>query len=337
MNRSLVMVILGIMMSCGDAHGRLPNVVLFFADDMGIGDVGAYGCEDIKTPNLDALASAGVRFTNYYSARPDLLTVPGGAVDRALSSSLRASPPTSARFPTASGCLLNRSPSPELAKTRGYATAVVGKWHLGFTYDTQPNAQGFDFFFGPPRRVHRLLFAYLLLGRQSPSPSRPLPQSRGDPRRRSVHDAPDHTRGHVVHRRSQGRAVPALAPPTTPRTTRLRPLSATSTCTGICRRSVSSTLHSWHRWTSRSARSWTRLRHHNLTENTIVFFMSDNGASVEIRNNGGGGSNGPFRGNKGSLFEGGIRMPAIVQLAPAQSPKAQLAISSRSPLTRSPP
>ena len=60
-----------LFLSCATiAAGRSPNVVIFYADDMGIGDVGAYGCTDIQTPSIDRLAATGVRFTNYYSAAP---------------------------------------------------------------------------------------------------------------------------------------------------------------------------------------------------------------------------------------------------------------------------
>ena len=70
MKRLIIALLLIVTSGTDAALGRGPNVVIFYADDMGIGDLGCYGCRDIKTPNIDALARSGVRFTNYYSAAP---------------------------------------------------------------------------------------------------------------------------------------------------------------------------------------------------------------------------------------------------------------------------
>src|ERR1700756_5009077 len=111
---------------------RRPNVVLFLADDLGCHDLGAWGATDLKTPNIDALAAGGTRFTNWYAAAP--VCAPS-----------RASLLTG-RYPIRCGVPNN---GPVLApveqtlgtilKSAGYATGLFGKWHLGSTPDTVPN------------------------------------------------------------------------------------------------------------------------------------------------------------------------------------------------------
>ena len=141
-----------------DAAGK-PNIVVIFADDLGYGDVGCYGAKLVKTPNVDRLASQGRRFTDAHSAS-------------AVCSPSRYALVTG-RYPVRRGNLWNpiflRSPlvvSPErvtiadVAKEAGYATACVGKWHLGFGAKTPtdwnrplkpgPLELGFDYYFGMP-------------------------------------------------------------------------------------------------------------------------------------------------------------------------------------------
>ena len=125
-----------------------PNIVIVYTDDQGWQDVGVYGAVDFSTPNLDRLASEGVRFTDFYVSQP-------------VCSASRASLLT--------GCYANRldihgalnpnsenglKPSEvtiaELCKQRGYATANYGKWHLGNREEFLPTRQGFDTFEGIP-------------------------------------------------------------------------------------------------------------------------------------------------------------------------------------------
>lgn len=125
-----------------------PNIVLIFMDDMGYGDLGSYGAKGYKTPNLDKLANEGMRFTNFYAAQP-------------VSSASRVSLMT--------GCYANRvgfpgviSPGskiglnpeeeiiPEILKRKGYATAAIGKWHMGDNIMFLPLQNGFDEYLGIP-------------------------------------------------------------------------------------------------------------------------------------------------------------------------------------------
>ena len=125
-----------------------PNVVIIFTDDQGYGDVGCFGAEGFETPNLDRMATEGMRFTNFYvsqavctASRAALLTgcynVRVG-LDGALGPSAQI------------GLHPDETTFAELAKSSGYATAMVGKWHLGHHEPFLPTSQGFDSYYGLP-------------------------------------------------------------------------------------------------------------------------------------------------------------------------------------------
>ena len=142
-----ISVLLLLMSAAGAAAQTRPNVVLIIMDDVGYGDYGAYGAPDIKTPNIDRLARDGVRFTDFYAApscsptRVALIT--GRYQQRVAIEVPLPSPPAGGRGLEATGRSL-----PQLVKNGGYATGLVGKWHLGYRPEFQPNAHGFDYFFG---------------------------------------------------------------------------------------------------------------------------------------------------------------------------------------------
>jgi arylsulfatase A len=127
---------------------RKPNVVLIVTDDVGYADIGCYGARDIRTPNIDRLAGQGVKLTDFYAApqcTPTRAALISGRypqrvkLERALGStgdSLKQGLPTTGRT------------LPRLLKNNGYATALIGKWHLGYKPEFGPNAHGFDTFFG---------------------------------------------------------------------------------------------------------------------------------------------------------------------------------------------
>src|SRR5688500_11737987 len=127
-----------------------PNVVLIILDDVGYGDIGSYGAPDIRTPNIDSLARDGVRLTDFYAngatcppTRAGLIT--GRYQQRYAIENPLPNPgtPAAERGLPATGQSL-----PHLLKANGYATGLVGKWHLGYAAAQSPNAHGFDEFFG---------------------------------------------------------------------------------------------------------------------------------------------------------------------------------------------
>ena len=129
-----------------------PNIIVIFADDMGYGDVGVFGHPTILTPNLDKLAFEGQKWTNFYVAAPVCTPSRAGIM--------------TGRLPVRSGMcsdkhrvLFNNSkgglPESEITiasalKNAGYATACIGKWHLGHLQPFDPNSHGFDYYYGIP-------------------------------------------------------------------------------------------------------------------------------------------------------------------------------------------
>ena len=126
-----------------------PNIVVIVADDLGYGDLSSYGAADLKSPHLDALMAAGLKFTNFYANCPvcsptraallsgryqELVGVPGV---------IRTKPEDNWGYLSPTATLL-----PQVLKKQGYATAAIGKWHLGLDEEAHPNSRGFDHFHG---------------------------------------------------------------------------------------------------------------------------------------------------------------------------------------------
>jgi arylsulfatase A len=124
-----------------------PNIIFIFVDDQGYYDLGCYGATEVETPRIDALARKGVRFTDYYAAAPicspsraGLLT---GCYPRRTGNEVWVHRPDSG-----TGIPPSQLTLAELFKNQGYATACIGKWHLGFSTPFLPENQGFDHYFG---------------------------------------------------------------------------------------------------------------------------------------------------------------------------------------------
>lgn len=133
------------------AQSQRPNIIFILTDDMGYGDLSSYGRKDYRTPNLDKLASQGVKFINAYSAgavctptRTALITgryparTPVGLME----------PLTPTKRDSAFGLTTEYPSIATLLKESGYETALIGKWHLGFLSQHSPVKNGFDYFFG---------------------------------------------------------------------------------------------------------------------------------------------------------------------------------------------
>jgi len=150
-----VLICLGLMVA-GFAGGASvagpartsPNVIFILSDDQGYADVGCYGAEGFATPNLDRMASEGVRFTDFYSASP--------ACSPSRAALLTGCYPPRVGIPTVLGPRSGYGLHPDevtiadLLKGQGYATACIGKWHLGDHESLMPWNQGFDRYYGLP-------------------------------------------------------------------------------------------------------------------------------------------------------------------------------------------
>ncbi|MEZ6089902.1 MAG: alpha/beta fold hydrolase [Pirellulaceae bacterium] len=128
-------------------HAAKPNIVFILVDDQGYYDLGCYGATEVKTPRIDAMANEGTRFMDYYAAAPicspsraGLLT---GCYPRRVGNHIWVH-----RADSSSGVHPDELTIAELLKQNGYATACIGKWHLGFHAPLLPRNQGFDHYFG---------------------------------------------------------------------------------------------------------------------------------------------------------------------------------------------
>ncbi len=133
-----------------EGNTQRPNVVLIMTDDVGYGDIGSYGAPDVRTPHIDSLARDGVRLTDFYANGATCTPTRTGLI------SGRYQQRFALERPLGSTSAIDRerglSPTgrslPQLLKNNGYATAVIGKWHLGWKSEFSPSAHGFDYFFG---------------------------------------------------------------------------------------------------------------------------------------------------------------------------------------------
>jgi len=139
-----------------------PNIIIFLADDLGYGDLGSYGCTDIRTPNIDKLAAQGVSFTNFYANGPECTPtrtalLSGYYQQRVGGLECAIGAGNVGRYDEARwlseqhehGLPPEYANLPFSLKKAGYATAIFGKWHLGYEEKFRPNNNGFDYSFGP--------------------------------------------------------------------------------------------------------------------------------------------------------------------------------------------
>jgi arylsulfatase A len=326
----------------GRASAAPPNVILILADDLGYGELGSYGQTKIKTPHLDRLAREGMRFTQHYCGAP--VCAPSRCVLMSGQSLPHARVRDNKEFKPEGqhpmgGDVVTIA---ELVKARGYATGGMGKWGLGPPRsDSDPVAQGFDFFYGYncQRVAHNFYPPYLWLNREQHFLDNPVFRAH-----QKIKEAPEDW---SVFR---GREY--------------APDLMTNAALGFIRRQEKKPFFLYlpfvephlamqppERWVAQYPKEWdekpylgtrsylphprpragyaamiSHLDEHvgrvmnlvdelGLAENTLILFTSDNGPTHDV-----GGvdtkffaSAGPLRGRKGSIFEGGIRVPLIAR------------------------
>lgn len=299
------------------AAGRPPNVILMFSDDQGTLDMAKLGARDLYTRNLDKLADRGVLFTQFYSAAP--VCSPSRAALLTGRSPQRAGVPGNVGL-TAQGLPPEQVTIAEMLKQAGYRTSLAGKWHLGHANGKGPLDQGFDSFFG-----HKVgcidnysHFFYwsgpnkhdLWTGEKEHwEDGAYFPDLMMREARRFLEESKDepfflYLPFNIPHYPLQGlekwRKVYSDYP--TPRREYAALVSTLDDKVGEVVAMVDEL---------------------GLRENTLIIFMSDYGHSTEERTMFGGGYAGPYRGAKFSLFEAGIRVPAIVSM-PGTLPEGEV-------------
>jgi len=295
--------------------GRSPNIIFVVADDLGRGDLGAYGQRIIRTPNLDRMAREGLRFTDAYAPSP--VCAPSRA------SFMTGRHQGHARIRGNMNRNNERVPLKEedvtvaeVLKTAGYRTGLIGKWGLGEPGTTgTPGRQGFDYFFGYLNQNHAHdyypeylwrndervnsagTYSHDLLTREALAFIR-----REDERPFFLYLAYTlpHANNELTRKTGNGMQVPSDAPYTQARwTPQQRNYAAMVT-----------------RLDADVGELFRLLKELDIDRETVVVFTSDNGP--QGRDEGGYDqslfdSNGPFRGLKRELYEGGIRVPLIVR------------------------
>lgn len=301
------------------AQDRAPNFVIIFCDDLGYGDLSTFGNPTILTPNLDRMAAEGQKWTQFYVADP--VCTPSRAalmtgrypIRNGMSSAKRV-----VLFPDSAGGLPESEVTiAEVLKQKGYATAAVGKWHLGHLPQYLPTNQGFDSYYGIPY-------------------SNDMDYAGGmEPNYRKMADDPD--------------AMPDIKYYNVPLMENEKIIERPADQTTITRRYSEKAveyikankdrpffLYLAHNlphiplFTSKDFKGTSKrglygdvlqeidhgvgqiletIRELDLEENTIVVFSSDNGPWLSFRTH--GGSAGPLRAGKGTTFEGGQRVPTI--------------------------
>src|SRR5687767_13861596 len=145
----ILLAVLGATPAAAQSAPR-PNVVLIVTDDLGYADLGSYGAPDVKTPNIDRLAREGVRLTDFYANGATCTPTRTGLISGRYQQRFGLEQPLGAggKADAERGLSPTGRSLPQLLKNNGYATALIGKWHLGWKSEFSPNAHGFDYFFG---------------------------------------------------------------------------------------------------------------------------------------------------------------------------------------------
>jgi arylsulfatase A-like enzyme len=315
MNKNILIIATLLLLFNIETHGQStenekPNIIIFFADDMGYADVGCFGNPNIRTPNIDKLADEGIKLTSFYAAAPfctpsraallsgryPIHTLPGNL-----------GPGSKNGFP------LNEPMISEVLKEAGYRTMAIGKWHLGHANDDiLPTGRGFDNYFGLPYSndmikpwVHTDVPLYMY---EDNKPAYVVD-----------HDQDSLTTKYTAKavnfvRRNSEKPFFLYMPFAMPHL----PISTTNKFRGTSKGGLYGDVIATIDWSI--GQIIRTLQNQNKLDNTLILFTSDNGPWLRLPDRmlqrgverWHQGTTGPLNGSKGSTYEGGMRVPGIV-------------------------
>jgi len=276
-----------------------PNFIIFYADDLGWGELGCQGNQEIPTPHIDSLAANGVRFTQGYVAATYCSPSRAGLL--------------TGRYPTrfghefnsvanATGLHLGETTLADRLKALGYATACIGKWHLGMSAEYRPTRRGFDEFYGTlantpffqPRN-----FVDSRISNDVREVTEPMFYTTDAYADRSVDWLErNQARPWFLYLPFNAQHAPLEAPQ--------KYLDRFPQITDPKRRTFAAMLSAMD---DAVGQVLDKVRQLGQEENTLIFFVADNGGPTE----GTTSQNGPLRGYKMTTFEGGPRVPFLAQ------------------------
>ncbi|AWW32685.1 arylsulfatase [Echinicola strongylocentroti] len=292
-----------------------PNVIVIFIDDEGYGDVGSYGATGFETPNIDKMASDGMRFTNFYAAQPVCSASRAGLMTGCYPNRIGVA---KALFPRDEvGLNTKEYTMAEMFKDQGYATACFGKWHLGWQKEFLPLQHGFDEFVGLPYSNDMWPYSNVN-GEKSPKGTwkgnfPELPLIEGNEQIATISSLEDQDMLTTLYTEKAVDFIDRNAGAPfflyVPHTMAHIPLGVSDKFRGKSEQGLYGDVMMEVDWSvGQIIKAVDRNR---LTENTIIVFTTDNGPWLNYGNH--AGSAGGLREGKTTSWEGGQRVPFIVK------------------------
>jgi len=291
-----------------------PNIILIFCDDLGYGDLSCYGATQYKTPNLDKMASQGIRFTSFMSTQAVCSASRAGIMTGCYPNRVGIS---GALMPDAKiGMNPSEETMAEVLKKRNYKTAAIGKWHLGYQREFLPMQQGFDEYLGLPYSNDMWPVNYD--GKPAAENSNKarypaLPLIDGNDKIREIRTLDDQSELTTLYTERAVRFIDAnkknpfflYLAHSMPHV----PLAVSSKFKGKSEQGLYGDVIMEIDWSV--GELMKALEKNGLEKNTLVIFTSDNGPWLNFGNH--AGSTGGLREGKGASFEGGQREPCIMK------------------------